>query len=439
MRLGAGIAALTSAVGVVLSVILTYWKYRADYTCDASPLNACEIGPGFSCAVAFSSDWATLFGLPLTIYAAALYIVTLALSGRLFLRAGPYAQQALRMLGLIALWNVAVSVFLAGVAAVGLHTICLYCALLYLISLVLLGAVTVMWLLAPASARASRRSALTLAVMVGLGFSLAVGVQAIVYQQLQDRDHAWARSCEAGPLVLPETDLQHGRDDAAVVLAMFVDPACPSCRREFESLKALVDERPERAAMRLYHYPRERGACGPPGFEMASSASMAHNACEAARAVACVEVLEPGAGVEMLARVFALQDGPSGEPYFTRRKLAALAVELGLELDPEDATNPLYMCMRGNSEVARRIAEHMSFGQAQGVAVTPQTYVIPRGPSGALNWRRSRAYAGVKPRSFIDEEIAEVLRSPSSSPTNANKNAPTNARAHTPEPDHATR
>ncbi len=415
---------------MALSVILTYWKLLADFTCDASPLNACEIGPGFSCAVAFSSAWATLWGLPLTVYAAALYLVTLALAGRLFLRPGPYAAQALRMLGLIALWNVAVSVFLAGVAAVGLHTICLYCALLYLLSLILLGAVTVMWLMAPTRDRASRRSALALAVMVGLGFSLAVGVQALGYQQLQGRGQA--RGCEAGPLVLPTTDLQHGRDDAAVVLAMFVDPACPSCRREFESLKALVDERPERVALRLYHYPRERGVCGPPGFEMASSASMANNACEAARAVACVEVLKPGAGVEMLARAFTLQDGPPGEPYFTRRKLAALARELGVELDPEDATNPLYMCMRGNTEVARRIAEHMDFGQSQGVAVTPQTYVVPRGPGGALNWRRSRAYAGVKPRSFVDEVIAEVLRSPASG-------AAASLAATTPEPDHATR
>ncbi|MCA9719574.1 MAG: thioredoxin domain-containing protein [Myxococcales bacterium] len=404
---------MTSAIGVVLSLILTYWKFRADFTCDASPLSACEVGPGFSCAIAFSSGWSTLLGLPLTIYAAALYVVTLGLAARLFVGAGLRSRRLAHVLGLLSLWNLGVSVFMAGVAALELHTICLYCALLYLLSLLLLGAVTILWVGLPEDARATlrsprQRSALGDVARVALVFGVVVTAQGLAYQRAQDA--VARRSCAPGPVILPETDLEYGRGDAAVVLAMFVDPACPSCRREFESLKALVDDRPERVSLRLYHYPRERGACGPPGFEVASAASTANHACEAARAVACVEALVPGRGVEMLERAFGLQDGPPGEPYFTRRGLARLAGAVGLPVDPEDPKNPLYMCMRGNAAVAARIAEHMAFGEAQGITLTPHTYVIPRGSSGALEWSRGRVYAGVKPRAFVDEMIVDALR-----------------------------
>ena len=103
----------------------------------------------------------------------------------------------------------------------------------------------------------------------------------------------------------------------------------------------------------------------------------------------------------MLGQVFALQDGDPTRPFFTEAHL--LEAARALPGAPSGLQAALSSCMEAR-DVDRRIAEHMAFGQAQGIEATPHTFVID-----VAGGREVQGYAGVKPAGFVRELVDAAL------------------------------
>ena len=119
-----------SVPGLVLSALLTVLRLRSDHRCDDTFMGACSGGGLLSCSTVLGDAWATVLGLPLTVYASAYFLVTLALAGATLL--SPRTLRPLvRPVLLLASWaGLAVALALAVYAVFGLGALCLYCVFL---------------------------------------------------------------------------------------------------------------------------------------------------------------------------------------------------------------------------------------------------------------------------------------------------------------------
>ena len=119
-----------SLPGLVLSALLTVLRLRSDHRCDDTFLGACS-GDGFlACSTVLGDAWATVLGLPLTVYASAFFLVTLALAAATLTSPG-VLRPLVRPVMLVFAWaGLLVCLALALYAALGLGALCLYCLFL---------------------------------------------------------------------------------------------------------------------------------------------------------------------------------------------------------------------------------------------------------------------------------------------------------------------
>lgn len=402
----AGLTALFSVLGFCASLVFTVLKYRSDFTCDASYFSACQLGRDLDCGKVFASSWSTLFGLPVTAYAAAFYLVAFVvaagLAGGRPLLGGRDDRRALFVLGVA---DVVVSVVMALYAKLVLETFCLYCMLLYLLSgiLFLCGA----WLCERGSG-AALLAALRLGWLgkrhwmpAGLLAFLFFGVllpHAVIYGNARRGAGRFA-DCPADLAGLPNTDLVAGARSPKWVLATFLDPACGLCLVQHEKLDALLRE-PEfaqRVALWIYLYPRApHEPCVPPSFDAMNKSAVDNLACAGALAVECAERLAPGSGFPTLGRALALQRGDA--PFFSTGNLKRLAEAQGIE------GRRLLECVDDDLEVQRRVVAHTRFGAAQGIDATPRLYAIPV-IRGALDLPRAFRFDGDKDRAVLESVV----------------------------------
>ena len=411
-RLGASAALLVALIGATIGGHLAALRL----TIEASPCAASFACAGGPCADALSSPWGALLGVPLGGWALAFYGVVVVVAagawrrGERFLRG--LAPRLLLALGLAA---IAASAVMATIGSLTLEGPCQPCLGLHGAAVLLFVSALLLLFGSPRPRPVHPRDPVVVeALFSGAALFVALlGAQALSAPLLR-AGLAPPRACPEAPRLaqIPPAAIVFGDDAPAVVIAAFLDPASPASRDEFRALTGLLGRRalPAPAQLRLYHYPREAGGCAPGDlplrFARFSVESTQSHACQASLAIECVEALAPGLGIRMAGAIYDLQDGPI--PYFTPVTLARAARSVGLAVDPEDASNPLFRCLADDAAALRRVRAHLRFAARYGAREAPHGYVI-RVTDGRLDLGGVEAYRGRLSEALLRRKIESVL------------------------------
>lgn len=384
-RLGAASALLLSLLGAGVGAYLTLLKFRMNFTPCASNKGSCAIG-GMTCEDALQSPLSMLFGLPISLWGSAFYLVTAVVAGGLLLRRDFLRGAGRPILIALAIFDVLVSVVMGTYAFAVLAARCPYCLSLYVISALLLLSA----LFADSGTPRGRWRALTTrrqadlldgAFVAAAIFIVGVGGQSVAYQAARRFVDAQT-GCAAPTRSLPATAIRAGAKQPRVGVALFLDMTCPHCSAEFKNVGRALRSKDLDVPLEVQLFHTPRAACDPDAFPAGYPKQHADafngGACLAAKAAECVEKLRPGAGFDMVAGLFALQldPDPKGGPTFSPERVAGKAVDVGLEIDPDDRDNELFACINSDSGGLKRITEHQRFAVDQDYKV-PTGYIFP--------------------------------------------------------------
>lgn len=374
LRIAAGFCLFLSVVGAAINGYLTVLKFRMRYTPCLTDEGSCKIGD-MSCSDALSSSWSMMLNLPISVWGTALYVIMALLAAGIVWRKNFLGGVAPDVLLACAIWAVLCTLVLGSYTLLALEAACPFCMTLYAVSVLLLAGAQLArgpsglrrpraWL-----AELRRRvSALGEAVFyAALAFICVAGVQSMTYHGM--RNYADSQDgCPEPKLKLPTSSIRAGSDDPKAIVVIFIDMTCHRCQREFRKLGGALNagEFPEPVQLWIIHTPRQ--TCDPSAFPAGKAKSDERarndNACLAARAVECVEKLQPGAGFDYIARLFALHEGRLPDvALFTADRVAEVAAEAELEIDPDDADNALFKCINTDTGVLERITEHQRYAE----------------------------------------------------------------------------
>lgn len=401
--------------GLGVSGLLTILKFRAANLCDDSLLTTCGVGDDNACAAALTDAWSTAFGLPITVFSAALYLVAAGLAVVILVGSALARAAARRVLLLVAWVAVAVSSVLL-VRTLTVLTPCPYCLLL---DIVALGLAVAAHLLNPRpfaalASRSGPEGAGLRDVAVVAAVALVAGMSVVAVQRnFLSRAAESVRDVELSPCIvrlreLADTPMVLHRPPAPrAVAALFLDLTCRHCRDEFAFWRDYTAELATSGAaveVRLYHYPRT--GCSQGDLVRGGADAGARRACDAARALTCLVPAQAAAQlIDVTTRLFALQDTPEG---FDSTALAALARDLGWSADPARPPDedPFFSCMQA-PETQALLRQHMRFAEDVARLVRPPGMLwIPLQdgrPTGV-----ARQIQGRKDRGVYDRLIAEV-------------------------------
>ena len=405
--------------GLVLSALLTLLKFRADVLCDDDSLGACPTGAlagASACAAALSDPWAVVLGLPLSIYSAGFYLVVAVLA--LLVTVGDLRRWIRPLLLLLAWIGLLVSVVLAIYSITALRTLCLYCLFLHGVHLGFFVAARLMnpWGL-PGALRQllADRRALVVAGLVLLALLTAISVQRNLYRRAaRSSDGRGLSPCEVrlGQLV-DSNVVVASAEPPRLMVALFLDFACPHCRADFEQWLALQAAAPWPIELRIYQFP----ATSCDRAELAASATdiSYHRSCDAARALHCMlEMGDPSRGLEMSAALFALQTPDAAPPYFSATRLAAVARSFGVAADPEHHDDPFFACLRATTTADALVRDMRLAEDVAELDRPPGALLIPLQEGRPIG--RARQVRGHKPRATLERWIADLLIDPTHEP-----------------------
>ena len=188
------------AVGVYVAAYLVYAKLKLEY--DPSFKSACNFGAKLNCDVVQTSEWSTMFGLPIALFGVPTYALMawLALLG---LRSTPTAKEprapelsraAVHMLGGVGLLTCIYAIYLGAISLTKLGTLCPFCITLYAVNLT----ATVLTFFAARESFGSfmrgivkvvggfRRPILSATVLTGVAFVASYGAYASTRQSMVD-------------------------------------------------------------------------------------------------------------------------------------------------------------------------------------------------------------------------------------------------------------
>lgn len=365
---------LFSVPALVFSVFLTVLKFRTQYRCDGFLQNSCTSG----CSTALSDTLSELWGIPLTAFASAFYFVMLALAFVVGLWPRDLAPAARFPVLVLASGSVALSLVLGLYAWFTLGVVCEYCCLLYVASL---GVFLAARLLNPEGvirglwngARRVNVMGLTIMIVAATAFVALVLVQKRLWGQyaaevLRVPMTSSDLDCKERLLQeLPETRFKLPSEAAPeVVIAVFMDFACPHCRKDFEFWREYQRAHREAIQVEFFHLASD-AACGP----LSNPSLQRQSSCNAALAAECLHDHRPGQEMEDLARIFAMQD--TSAPYFSQANMEALAKELAV---PE-----LLTCMNDPATLAR-VRHHIVYGISKRLRSPPSTLLVPMKQQG---------------------------------------------------------
>lgn len=374
-RIGAAFCLIVSLAGVGIGAYLTTVKFRMTYTPFLTKHGGCGFG-GMTCDDALNSPVSTLMTLPISLWGTAFYLVTGFLAAALVWRRTVFGGTAAPLLLILAGFAALTSVVLGAYAFLKLESPCPFCLTLYLVSALLLAGAYVtrnppgvknvptwrdLW-------RDCLPSALDALFLLGVIFIVATGGQSMTYHGLRNLVDSQVGISTVAVKALPGTTLKLGDANPQAILVMFIDMACNNCRNEFKALTGALRDRKFPAPVQLWIYHTPRQACDiaafPGGYAKSDDSVRFDNPCLAARAVECLEQLRPGSSANMLSGLFALQlDRQKDTPLFTALRIGNRAVDLDIEIDPDDAENELFRCIDHDKEVLARITAHQQYAE----------------------------------------------------------------------------
>lgn len=416
-RISAVAALLVSVVGVGIGVHLTRIKFQMNYTPCVLGKGGCNVG-GLTCEDSLASTWSTLAGLPISLWASAFYVVTAALAAGVLRRGEFLRGAAAPLLYGLSLFGAGVSLLFAIYAFGILGSPCPFCLSLYVVSGLLVGSAFMLRRAQPADPTWARRRQIALldaGFAMAMTFVLVAGVQSVLYQFSRRFVDAQA-GCPEPVKELPAATIKSGAAEPKVILAMFIDLSCVHCKAEFRSVAGALasGQFPEPTALWIFHTPRQ--ACDPEAFPAGYAKSDDNvrfdNPCMAARAAECMEKLQPGAGYSLIGGMYALHDDRKpNTPLFTAERIGNVAVDLDMQIDPDDESNALFKCINEDKELLARISEHQRY--AEGPKFQIPTLAVYAASGGKPDMTRKPLYAWANtPVSTLAEYITVQAHAP---------------------------
>ena len=390
---------LFSVPTLVFSVFLTVLKFRTQYRCDGLLQNTCTSG----CSTALADSLSEVWGIPLSAFATAYYFVLLGFALVVGLWPRDLAPAARFPVLVLGLGSLALSVFLGLYAWFVLDVVCEYCCLLYVASL---GVFLSARLLNPEGVLRGLLNGIRRVSVVGLTLMVVAGTAFLALVLVQKRlwnDYAAevlrASDLDCGERLLqrlPETHFKLASEaEPEVVVAVFLDLACPFCKGDFDFWREYQGTHREVLQVEFFHF-AGGAACGPlsiPSLER-------HESCNAALAAECLQGLAPGREIEHLARLFAMQEGDG--PYFSQARMESLAVQL--------AVPGLLTCMNDPATLDK-VRHHIVYAKSKGLRSPPSALLVPMKRQGRNNKPLGRALAfegGGKSADYVDRAVSEV-------------------------------
>ncbi|MCC6766505.1 MAG: thioredoxin domain-containing protein [Deltaproteobacteria bacterium] len=341
----------------------------------------CNVNAAVNCDAVLMSPYSVLLGVPMAAWGFLSYVTLAVLLYRRGQAVGDARSHAsLLTLGL-ALWNVAVSVYMAGISTFAIGAFCLLCAAMYL--LVIATAVLVWRLVRVDLARSARPVLTSRRALGGVGIILAgIAVIAALHfaarpisgatmtaDDVKARDREFFDWYTTLPVTtdLPPSTHAKGPESAPLTIIEFSDFECPACAMAFRDLHELAARHPDRVRIVFHHFPLDAD-CNPN-----VTTRMHRSACQAAIAAECAA--RSGKFWEYHDLLFRGQDK------LGRDDLVAKAVGLGIPAEQFTA------CLDDPAARSRVLADANAGGRL-GVKSTPTLVINGRKVEGALE--RSR-------------------------------------------------
>ncbi len=369
---------ILAIAGLIVSVVIEVIHRRL--TVDQGYVSFCNVSSSVNCDVVLSSRYASLGGISVALWAIAYYVVVTAGAGAVAATRRASWRGTLATLTLLATgWGLLFSVYMAVVAFVVLHTVCLLCSALYVINL---GLFLVAWRLrtvlrltgAKRDAEIVKGDRLVLvgSVVLGLALSSVIGWEAFGGRtRLADRadvehEHPdFYRWYFAQPVVDVPLDGEHagGAGDARVTIVEFSDFECGHCAAFHQSLDEVL-RREEGVRVIFRHFPLD-SACNPK-----LTTRMHPQACLAAIAAECAG--DQGRFWEYHNLLF------ENQRQLDRQALIGFATRSGLD------TARFTACL-GSARALARVERDAKQGTDLGVESTPTIFINGRMIKGALD------------------------------------------------------
>ena len=352
----------------------------------------CNVNSTVNCDAVLMSAYSRLLGVPVAGWGLLSYLVLGVLLYRRGKAVGTARTRASLLLLGLALWNVGVSLYMAGLATLAIGAFCLFCAGTYL--LVTVTAVLV-WRLARVDLGTSGQPVLTSQRALMGGAAIAIGVAAVAAIQfaarpisgesmtaaeVQARDPEFYEWYTKRPVTkdLPAATHSKGPADAPLTIIEFSDFECPACAMAFRDLHDLARQHPELVRLVFHHFPLD-SECNP------NVPTRRHrSACQAAIAAECAA--RAGKFWEYHDLLFGAQDR------FGRDDLIAKAAGLGI---PQET----FAACLDDPAARARVLSDASAGAKLGVKSTPTLVINGRTVEGALDRSRYEYVIALERRS----------------------------------------
>jgi len=382
-----------SLTGLITAGLILFLEQAAAYHCSDTLANICraswlnDLLPIFDCEVLSQSWIARPFDAPLTLYAAAYYLVSLLLATTLtFTRASTPFRNAIEWV--VAVFGATLFLVTGGLVTLSVlvfHAICRVCLLFYVLNAALCLATA---LLAPRRrarptmrgqrplqdelSRYTDRILALLLATIALFAVCAVGRAAFLRWDHHLGSHPEESRCEF--FAAPSTKgLRLGPKDKPYEwsLMTIIDPACAGCSSEWPTLRQWAKDG---VPINIYLFPQDEACNTNPSDSIAGvDASRTYHACAASKALWCLGEHHPDRVEAYLGRLYELQPGP-----VTDERLREEAIKIG-NLTTAQATQ-LSTCIDAPSTL-EAIARHRQVAVDADATGTPFTALV-RGAAG---------------------------------------------------------
>jgi|GEM_PF-4858807 len=265
--------------GILVSIYLLVLHFNYD-----TLGTTCEIGGIFSCSVLLIKKYALWFGIPVPVFSLILYVLSFGLSQHAFINHERMPSRSSLYLDLLSFLALGASVCMAWIAFVMLKTVCVFCTVLYIISVLFFlwthrvrKTVYEDWLGSFVSEMTHfYKNPATLKV-IGAG-GLMLGGLFFYFQSLDARSNIGLEQFKS------TVGRSIGNPDAKLKVEVFSDFQCPSCRMAIAFLYELEKKYQNDMVMTYKFYP----------LDSSCNRDMRRNvhpqACQAAKAAFCAGV-----------------------------------------------------------------------------------------------------------------------------------------------------
>ncbi len=370
----------TLALSAAIALVQIYLHAQLTAT-HGSYTSFCNVNSAVNCDAVLMSTYGKLLGIPVAAWGFLSYLLLAILLFRRGRTVGS-ARSRTTVLALgLALWNLAVSVYMAAISTFVIGILCLLCAGMYV---VVVATTVLVWKLAQVDLAAGGESLFTSQRVLTGGGAILAGIVAITALQLAARPVSGATMTSAEvktrdpefyewyttrPITkdLPANVHIKGPADAPLTIIEFSDFECPACGIAFRDLHDLSNRHPDLVRIVFHHFPLDSD-CNPN-----VPTRMHPFACQAAIASECAA--RAGKFWEYHDLLFGAQN------HLGREDLVKKAVGLGIPADTFTA------CL-DDPAVRALVVNDASAGAKLGVKSTPTMVINGRTVEGALE--RSR-------------------------------------------------